>query len=242
LLGHDHPLTLLCKNNLGSLYRAQKYEQAEPLLKQVLEQRKAALGADHVDTLQSYLDLALLYKKQGVYDRAEPLCREAAERASARLGPAHPRTQRYVRELADCYERQGRYADAEPLRRKLAEYWKREETGSSQQAADLTGLGQNLLRQSKYLDAERALRESLAIRGQKERDEWATFLTRSLLGEALLGRGDYPGAEPLLPEGYQGLKQRQAKLPADQKKHLTEALSGLIRLYDAWGKKDEAPR
>jgi hypothetical protein len=63
-----------------------------------------------------------------------------------------------------------------------------------------------------------------------------------MLGGALAEMQNYAEAEPLLLEGYEGLKQREAKLPADRKVVLTEALERLVQLYDAWGKKDEAAK
>ena len=48
-----------------------------------------------------------------------------------------------------------------------------------------------------------------------------------------------PGAPGLL-SGYEVLKAREAKIPAQAKPRLTEALERLVQLYDAWGKPDEA--
>ena len=43
-------------------------------------------------------------------------------------------------------------------------------------------------------------------------DAWALFLMKSNVGESLLGQGKFVDAEPLLVEGYQGLKAREAKI------------------------------
>jgi TolA-binding protein len=63
-----------------------------------------------------------------------------------------------------------------------------------------------------------------------------------MLGEALLGQKKYADAEPLLLKGYQGMKQREAKIPPQGKPRLREALERLVQLYEATGKKDEAAR
>jgi hypothetical protein len=68
------------------------------------------------------------------------------------------------------------------------------------------------------------------------------FHTKSLLGGALLGQQKYAEAEPFLLQGYQGMKQRAAKIPENRKITLTDALKRLVQLYDAWGKKDEADK
>jgi hypothetical protein len=44
----------------------------------------------------------------------------------------------------------------------------------------------------------------------------------------------------LLVQGYEGLKQRAAKIPPDSKVRLSEALERLVQLYDAWGPKEKA--
>jgi hypothetical protein len=110
-------------------------------------------------------------------------------------------------------------------------------------AGALAELGLNQLRQQKHADAERLLRECLAFRQRKEKDSWPTFNARSMLGGALLGQEKYADAEPLLLAGYEGMKQRQEQIPGPLRSiRLGEALQRLVRLYEAWGKKDEAAR
>jgi hypothetical protein len=106
----------------------------------------------------------------------------------------------------------------------------------------MNGLGLNLLKQKKYAEAELLLRAWLAIRQKNEADDWNTFSTKSMLGESLLGQMKFADAEPLLVEGYEGMKQRGAKILGRDKTRLTEALERLVRLYDAWGKKEIADR
>ncbi|MEI4927474.1 hypothetical protein Q8G50_33700, partial [Klebsiella pneumoniae] len=61
-----------------------------------------------------------------------------------------------------------------------------------------------------------------------------------MLGGSLLGQKKYADAEPLLLEGFNGMKEREAKIPTAAKPRLTEALERLVQLYDAWGRKDRA--
>jgi hypothetical protein len=63
----------------------------------------------------------------------------------------------------------------------------------------------------------------------------------SLLGGALLGQGKYAEAEPLVAQGYEGIKSRDAKIPALFKlPRLSEAAERVVRLYEAWGKPAQA--
>lgn len=71
-------------------------------------------------------------------------------------------------------------------------------------------------------------------------NDWATFSARSALGENLLSRKEYAEAEPLLLSGYEGLKERQAMIPAGSKRRLKEAIECLIRLYEETGRTDAA--
>jgi hypothetical protein len=47
---------------------------------------------------------------------------------------------------------------------------------------------------------------------------------------------------PLLVQGYEGMKQRAASMASLANIRLAEAVGRLVRLYDAWGKKDEAQK
>lgn len=64
------------------------------------------------------------------------------------------------------------------------------------------------------------------------------FALRHTLGLALLGQGKYALAEPLLVQGYQGLKQMQ--FPPSAQDLLSSPGSALVTLYKAWGKPEQA--
>ena len=61
-----------------------------------------------------------------------------------------------------------------------------------------------------------------------------------LLGGALLCQGRYAEAEPRIVGGYEGMKARESKIPAQSKFNLSEAAVCVVRLYEAWGKPDQA--
>jgi hypothetical protein len=147
----------------------------------------------------------------------------------------------YIRQLIFCRERMDRPAQAEPLYRELADFMKQKAGPDSPAYADeLTELGANLLRQQRFAEAEVCLRDALAVCEKKRPDDWITYHTRSLLGAALVGRKQYAEAEPLLLQGYEGLKQREAKIRAYAAVRLTEALERLVQLYAAWDKTEKA--
>jgi hypothetical protein len=73
-------------------------------------------------------------------------------------------------------------------------------------------------------------------------DHWLTPNAKWLLGRALLGQQKYAEAEPLLVQGYEGLKQRHDAIPPQYRNRPTLALDSLVQLYEAWGKPDEAAK
>ncbi len=87
------------------------------------------------------------------------------------------------------------------------------------------------------------LRECLALRQKAHPDSWLTFNAKSLLGGALLGVHKYAEAEPLLRDGYEGMKARAATIPPRSRPaRLTEAADRLVRLSEVAGQSAEAAK
>jgi len=82
------------------------------LLEETLALRKAKLGPDHPDTLQSMHNLAIGLRDQGRYADAIELNEATLALRKARLGPDRPDTLWTMANLAVCYAMVGRYADA----------------------------------------------------------------------------------------------------------------------------------
>jgi serine/threonine protein kinase/tetratricopeptide (TPR) repeat protein len=241
-LGADHPDTLNNKNSLAVLYwRTHRLNQSVPLFEEVVRGRKAKLGADHPNTLQSIFNLAVNYRDAGRLDEAVALLDESLPRARTVLPPRNSVRTYGLRAGLATYSRAGRHDKLEPVLREMADLVKQQAGAESRpHAVYLAELGLNLLLQKKYPEAEKVLRDCLVIREKTEPDSWTAFKIRSMLGGALLGQKKYAAAEPLLLQGYDGMKQRQDKMPLATKGLLPEALERLVQLYDAWGKKDQA--
>lgn len=110
---------------------------------------------------------------------------------------------------------------------------------SPQLAGVLAQIGLGLLEANQGAQAEPLLRECLAIREKTLPDLWVTFNTKSMLGGALLGQKKYAHAEPLLLQGYQGMKEREKTIPTLGMDRLPEAVDRLVQLYTEIAKKDE---
>jgi tetratricopeptide (TPR) repeat protein/predicted Ser/Thr protein kinase len=243
-LGLDHPSTLISMSNLASAYRvAGRLQEALPLLEATLQLRKAKLGPDHPDTLRSMNNLAVVYREAGRLKEALPLHEEALQGRKTKLGVDHPDTLQSMGNLAAAYQDAGKFAQSEALLSEaLAQQRRKLPADSPELAATLATLGDCWLKQEKFAQAEPHLRECLTIRQKKRPEHWSRAQTQSLLGASLVGQKKYAEAEPLLLDGYEGLKARAKDLPAPAQKNLTEALDRLIRLYEDWGQADKAAR
>jgi serine/threonine protein kinase/tetratricopeptide (TPR) repeat protein len=237
-LGPEHPLTLTSRNNLAAAYRAAgRTAEAIKLHEQTLKLQEAKLGPDHPGLLFSRNNLAEAYRAAGRTAEAIKLHEQTLKLREAKLGPSHPHTLASANNLASAYESRGRWADAEALRREaLARRRKADPPGTPALAGDLEQLGDNLLKQARWQEAEPVLRECLEIREKALPNDWRRFSTMSLLGGALLGKGRYAEAEPLIIQGYEGTRTRLATIPAPCKCQLREAAGRVVRLYEAWGK------
>ncbi len=174
---------------------------------------------------QAYLNLGepTLAVKQ--YERALTL-REAMQ------GVNNPETAACRNQLAVAYRLARLPAEASRLFDRNAE--------SPSYASAQAVRGTTLLAQKKPAEAELKLRESLMVRQKLQPDDWTTYETRSLLGQALRDQKKYAEAEPLLLSAYEGLKQRANDIPMQDKHRIHQAIERLVKLYEAWGKNDKA--
>jgi tetratricopeptide (TPR) repeat protein len=187
-------------------------------------------------------NLARGYQAAGKFDLALPLVEEAAAGIEKRRFQ-HENAGLIVRNLIHCQERSKHFDQAEASRRKwLAVVKERSGADSLPYAGELAALGQNLLQQKKWTDAEAVLRGCLALREKKQPNVWNTFNTQSMLGGALLGQKKHAEAEPLLKAGYEGMRARAKTIPPQGKVRLTEAAERLVQLYEATGNAAEAER
>src|SRR5262249_2187698 len=101
-------------------------------------------------------------------------------------------------------------------------------------------LGITRLQLEKYAEAEPPLRAALAVLHKRQPNAWTTAQACSLLGGALAGQQKYGEAELLLRKGDEGLKERQGAIPPGARGVVAEALTRLVRLYEATGQEDRA--
>jgi eukaryotic-like serine/threonine-protein kinase len=228
-LGPDHPDTLQSRVNLGVAYLySGRTADAVTVLEATLKPLESQLGPEHPSTLINRGNLARAYRAAGQADRAVPILEQVLQGFRANVGPDHPYTRTAELLLADAYA-----GAVEQARKQFG-------PADLRTAAALAQLGRNLIQQRNWAAAEPLLRECLAIQAKAQPDDWSAFNTRSQLGGSLLGLGRYADAELLILAGYEGLKAREAKIPAPDKARLPEAAERVLKLYEAWGKTDQA--
>jgi tetratricopeptide (TPR) repeat protein len=241
-LGVGHPQTLNILDSLAKMYRAfGRTDEAIALAEQVRDARTKSLGAYHPHTIRTLDNLALAYFDSGKPDRALALWRQAAA-GLERLGFVHGDSDIIIVHLCMSLDKNGQADQADDWRRKwLAAAREIYGPESAAYASALEQQGGILLDYDRHADAAPFLRECLAIRQRTRPDDWKTFLAHSFLGAALLGQREYAQAEPLVVDGYEGLKAHEKQIPRFfVTLHLTNAGARVVRLYEAWGRPHEA--
>ncbi len=242
VLGEDHPLTLMTMANLGFVYqKLGEYAQAEPLSARAVEGTRRVEGQEHNDTLICMNMLGLLYRAEGKYAEAEPVLTKALDIRRRTLGADHPDTIKSMDSLANLYRSEGRSAEAETLLASVLES-RRRVLGSAHPdtTSVMAVLGEVRLQQKKYAEAEVLLREVRNNNEKADADSWERYWSLNLLGASLAGRGQYVEAESLLLSGYQGMRQREAAVPLEDRLVLFQAGVRIVQLYESWEKPEKA--
>jgi serine/threonine protein kinase/Tfp pilus assembly protein PilF len=242
LLGNEHPDVAQTLDSLaGTLQDRGSLAEAEAMYREALAMRKKTLGSEHPFVALSLNNLADLLDDEGKVADAEAMQREALAMQRKLLGNEHPDVARSLSNLARLIRSQRKSAEAEPMSREALATRRKFLGNDHPDVADSLAQLAGILRDGGRLDdAETLLRECLSIREKRLPDDWLTFSTRSALGENLLARKKYAEAEPLLLSGYNGLREREAKIPAASKRRLKEATESVIRLYEETARPDKA--
>jgi serine/threonine protein kinase len=237
--GPDHPETLSSMTGLaGCNWFLRRLDRSVPLYEEVLTLQVKKLGRSHPDTLATVANLGVNYKDAGRVAEAIPLLEEAYA-ASKKL----PTLRFAGQQLLDAYAKAAKPVEAAKLIGELLADARRTLPKDSPQLAGLLAQsGRVLLQMTGFAEAEPLLREVLALRERMEPDGWGAFNARSMLGWALLGQKKYADAEPLLVQGYDGMKAREKTIPPQGASRIPEALDRLIELYTATNKPDEAKK
>ena len=217
-LGPDHLRTLVTRSILADTYRCVgQLDRAISLLERIVAAAQTAkLGPDHPETLNTQNYLANAYGDARRYDRAIALLERTLAARTAKLGADHPAPSRpdsiwrrpTRRGAIRC---QGRVAASRRTRR--AE----EDAGASPPRRRPDHRLPWLETSWRRGNGTRPNRFSGRPWQSGTRDAPTTgigSIPRACSDSSLLGQRKYAEAEPLLISGYEGLKAREARLPA----------------------------
>ena len=193
--------------------------------------RRELLGNDHPRVGNSLENLSDLMLARTNLTEAEALQRAALAVYRKASGKEHPDVARSLIKLARVLQVSGKPVEAEAaanealaMQRKLLGVDHPDIAPSLERLAMLKREG------GKLPEAEALCRESLPIRETKQAGDWRMFGPRVCSGDLLLQQKKYAEAEPLLLSGYNGMKEREATIPAENKSSLNTALECLVQL------------
>jgi eukaryotic-like serine/threonine-protein kinase len=214
------------------------YDDAEPLLRRSLGERRHAYGAAHPSVAEAMDALGGLLVALGRHDEAEPLLREALALRRRAFGDRHALVAQSVDRVATLLQEKSDYAGAEPLfREALAIRRAVHGPEHADVAASLHNLGLLLWWKSDYAAAEQMYREALAVRSAVLGPRAVlTSQTMHNLAQTLHLAGNLDDAESLFRESL--AIKREAL--GDAHPSVTVNINNIARVLRERGRLDEA--
>jgi serine/threonine protein kinase/tetratricopeptide (TPR) repeat protein len=192
------------------LYRLGDFDEAEPVLREVVNKMRKSKGEKDVITRKASNRLAETLVNTGKLDEAVRTAEHVLKIGRSTVGDDDETTQESMEILGRAYSLQGKWANAEKEFARALEHRRRINTPEHPPRLEATEeFGRHYLRRAMHREAAALFRESLEARQNDAPDSWAAFNTQSLLGAALLGQNKYDEAAALLINGYEGMKRRE---------------------------------
>jgi serine/threonine protein kinase len=241
MLGPDHTDTLECMAGLAMAYkRAGEWGTSVPLCEELLRKRTTIFGPTHPSTLGAMHQLALNYRDVGRFTESMELHEKVLAGLKSTYGPEHKSMNWPMQSFALACQRVGKFDRADQLLRAFLERNDRQKDSlmvRNGRANALGFLAVNLLLQERFDEAEPFARKAIAT------DQYEThrrLYWMSVLGAVLLGQKKYEQAEPLLLQGYEGMKQYEATLRAAERPLVAEAGAWVVRFYELTNQPEKA--
>jgi tetratricopeptide (TPR) repeat protein len=206
--------------------------------------QKKELGSDHLKTVVTIANLGILNRDLNRIDRGIELMEEAYSKVGE-----YPSLLSVRKELRNAYVQKGSDAAARKLIESEVAEIRAAKTATLDLAAEFTRLSAELLELKRYQDCEGLLSEAFRIRQIELPNDWRTFNTQSMLGEAMVGQVVKLREMTLSPDdtnqvnheevlslagamlltAYEGLRSQQEVIPPHARaERLTQAVDRLI--------------
>ena len=228
-------------NNIAYVLHDQgKYEEAEATYREVLAIQREALSGNHPDIAMTLNNLAYLLYDRGDLTAALAMSYESLEVYRRAVGDEHPAIAWAMNNRAMWLMEDENYEAAEPLlRSSLALRQKLLGDEHPDIAGSMTLIASLLVATNRYEEALEYARKARAISTVALSNEhWRTAIAISAEGAALVGLEKYVEAETLLLQSYAMLSTDEGALPV----FVTETTQRLARLYEDWGRAEEAEK
>ena len=228
-------------NNLGVLLLLQgRYDEALPVLQEAVDITRRVGGDQHPELARALENLGNVYYRKHEFDTTLELLDEVMTMRRDVLGDDSPDVARTLNNMGMVYRAAGQPAKAEAfLRQAVAGMERAYGPDHPDVASSRWSLAHVLWGLGKLDEAEIELREAVAVADRAFPEGSAGRATYNLpLGNLLAERGRFSEAEPLVLSAY------EAFLATDgpDGPRTTEAASWLVKLYEAWGRPDDAAR
>jgi non-specific serine/threonine protein kinase/serine/threonine-protein kinase len=227
------------RQTLADLYTTLgRYDEALPLQEQALATRRRLLGNEHVDTLISINNTALLLNAQGKMEEAEAHYREALDKYRRLHGEEHVETLRTINNLGFLLQSRGKLDEAEPYYREGLTK-RRQVLGDEhpETLVSLNNMGFLLQAQGRLAEAEPYYRQALEKRRRiLGNDHPDTLNSIGNMGSLLRDLGRMEEAEPYYYEALDQLRQ----MVGEEHPDTIRAINNLGFLLQEQGKLDQA--
>jgi serine/threonine protein kinase len=216
-----------------------KFEEAIKIVREKLAELRSRAQPQTPELCATLTGLGSFLLENGEFVEAEEHLREAESVYRQLYDPANMQLGDNLRLQAQALYGAHRYAEAEA---KINETLRIYRAASTPQylnyATALTVQGLIYSQLGKAADADRLLHEAVQIRATMPPTHFLRAMSEGALGEFLSGQKNFAEAESLLVGSYKSLEHSQDR----HSPRIRQARARLAKLYEAWGKPEEANR